>query len=50
MYTLAIPKRQQRRALQYLKNNWIDYDEIQTKDTDDGFVNLSFPDKDDEGV
>jgi|1_EtaG_2_1085319.scaffolds.fasta_scaffold64456_2 hypothetical protein len=48
MFTLAIPKSQQRRTLQYLKNNWIDFNEFQKEDTDDGFVNLSFPGKSEE--
>ena len=40
MFTIAIPKNQQRRALSYLKDNWIDYEE---NNTGDGFLNLSFP-------
>ena len=48
MYTLAIPKRQQRRAKSYLKQKWIDFDETQNEDTNDGFVHLSFPDIDED--
>tara|TARA_R100000152_G_C6665019_1_gene102889 strand:+ start:143 stop:463 length:321 start_codon:yes stop_codon:yes gene_type:complete len=43
MYTLAIPKSQERRAVSYLKDNWIEFED---NNTGDGFVNLSFPNKD----
>jgi len=45
MFTIAIPKNQQRRALSYLKDNWIDFEE---NNTGDGFLNLSFPGMDEE--
>ncbi len=40
MYTLGIPDRQKRRALGYLKYNWIDFEEHPSSE---GFIELRFP-------
>jgi len=46
MYTLGIPNRQKRRALGYLKQNWIDFEESPSME---GFFDLSFPGMNEEG-
>tara|TARA_Y100000593_G_C4184212_1_gene273544 strand:+ start:124 stop:588 length:465 start_codon:yes stop_codon:yes gene_type:complete len=40
MFTVGIPIRQKRRALQYLKQKWIDFEEHPSME---GFVELRFP-------
>jgi hypothetical protein len=45
MYTLGIPNRQKRRALGYLKKQWLDFEE---HPSDEGFVEIRFPDMGDE--
>jgi hypothetical protein len=46
MYTLGLSNRQKRRALGYLKQNWINFEQSPSMD---GFVDLSFPGVDEEG-
>jgi len=46
MYTLGIPNRQKRRALGYLKQNFIDFKENPGME---GFFDLSFPELDEDG-
>jgi hypothetical protein len=46
MYTLGIPNRQKKRALGYLKQNWINFEESPSMD---GFIDLKFPELDEEG-
>ena len=46
MYTLGIANRQKRRALGYLKQNWINFEEHPSME---GFFDLIFPDLDEEG-
>ena len=46
MYTLGIPDRQKKRALGYLKQNWINFEEHPSME---GFVDLIFPELDEEG-
>ena len=46
MFTLGIPNRQKRRAVGYLKQNWINFEESPSMD---GFVDLNFPELDEEG-
>ena len=46
MYTLGIPNRQKKRALGYLKQNWINFEESPSME---GFVDLKFPELDEEG-
>lgn len=45
MYTLGIPNRQKRRTLGYLKDNWVDFEE---HPSDEGFIEIRFPDMDSE--
>ena len=46
MYTLGIPNRQKKRALGYLKQNWINFEEHPSME---GFFDLIFPELDEEG-
>ena len=46
MYTLGVPNRQKRRALGYLKQNWINFEENPSMN---GFFDLSFPELDEDG-
>ena len=43
MFTLGIPDRQKRRAVGYLKQNWIDFEEHPSME---GFIELRFPETD----
>ena len=45
MYTLGIPDRQKRRALGYLKQKWINFEESTSME---GFTDLRFPDMDED--
>ena len=45
MYTLGIPDKQKRRALGYLKQNWIEFEE---RPSGEGFFELRFPDIDED--
>jgi len=46
MYTLGVPNRQKRRALGYLKQNWINFEENPSMN---GFFDLTFQELDEEG-
>ena len=46
MYTLGIPNRQKRRALGYLKQSWINFEEHPSME---GFFDLIFPELDEDG-
>tara|TARA_R110002167_G_scaffold41441_3_gene126573 strand:- start:734 stop:1465 length:732 start_codon:yes stop_codon:yes gene_type:complete len=45
MFTLGIPNRQKRRAIDYLTRQWLDFEE---HPSEDGFIEVRFPDMDED--